>query len=151
MLIEASLPSWERANILCDAYFCNLSWLYRPVHRSQIVEILSVVHKRGGERHRDSRVDIHDLAVLLAVLALGATADLSQSPYNVEAESLLQLARMALGLKDVFEDTSVSTVQAVALLSAYDLHSWRTTNADSAWKVNSLALVLALSVCLYTF
>ncbi|THH11525.1 hypothetical protein EW145_g571 [Phellinidium pouzarii] len=130
-LIEARLPSYERATALVEAYLENVSWFFLPVQREQIMEvILPSIYKRqrsgkpdlesGNDSNADVAPNIHGLALALALFACGATADLTLVPQNAEAGLYHHLARAALSLQSVFEGASLKTVQAVMLLAAYD-------------------------------
>lgn len=94
----------------------------------------------------EQRMDLHDLALLLCVFAVGAVFDLTLPPLNPEAERYRHLARAALGLKSVFDSTSFTAVQAVILLANYDLISGRKDSLETAWKIMGLGLTLGMSV-----
>ncbi len=92
-LVEAQLPSRERASGLSESFLLNLSWFSRPVTREQIIEeLIPTAYKRLPEGVM-TKMDLHDLALLLVVFATGAAADLTLPPYNEEAERYRHLAR----------------------------------------------------------
>lgn len=159
-MIEAQLPTWERASALTEAYLQNLSWFFRPVDRQQIVEeLLPTVFKRRNpnisqssfgsdmEGDLDDVVDLHDLALMLMVFACGAAGDLTLPPYNSEAETYRQLARATLGLKNIFDGASLSAVQAVCMLGMFDVISGRKNTLETSWKMLCLGFSLSASVC----
>lgn len=169
--LESHLPSYDRATALVEAYLQHISFFFRPVKREQIMEeLLPKFYQRrgdaGAERTpvargavhspssaatrvtRDGSPDIveHQLALLLAVFACGAAGDLTLDACNEEGETYRQLARSALSLHSVFEGTSLATVQAVALIGAYDFHSASAQTIESAFKLLSLAHCLGVTV-----
>lgn len=147
-LIEAHLPSWERASALCEAYLENLSWFFRPVDREQIVEELipSVYKNRRSYAASLEELDFHELSALLMVFSVGAVADLTLEPYNDEAEKFFHLSRAAISLKPIFDGSSFAGVQAVALMGAYDLFACRKPSLEGSWNMLNLAMLLAGSV-----
>lgn len=161
--IEEKLPSYLRASSLVEAYLENLSWFFRPVDREQITEeLIPDIYRRrrqtpGSDQSSpgssessvssaSSAIDPHALALLLAVFACGATADLTLPPWNDEADLYYHLARTALSLKPVFEGASLHAVQAIALLGSYELFSCRKGDLEGTWKMMSFALSLAASI-----
>ena len=88
----------------------------------------------------------HQLALLFGVFACGAAGDLTLPFHNNEGETYRWLARSALSLHPVFDGTTVATVQAVAILGAYDLTSNPFQTFASAFQMVSLALHLGISV-----
>lgn len=147
----AQLPTWERANSLCEAWLENLSWFHRPVKRSQIFEdLLPAAYRRTKSGTVsitvEEEIDVHDLALLFSVFACGATADLTLPVWNSEAETFQQLARAALGLRSVFDASSITAAQAICMLGSFDIISGRKNSLESAWKTTSFSFMLALSV-----
>lgn len=144
-LIELRLPSYERATALGEAYLQHISSYFRPVDREQIMEELipNFYKKRGESKYG---MTVHSLALLIAVFASGAMADLTQDSCNEEGELYHRLSRTALGLQSIFEGTSLATVQAVALTGLYEFFSCSTSTLDSASKLQSLSFFLATSV-----
>lgn len=146
MLIEAQLPSRERASGLGESFVLNTNWCGRPVLREQIMEdLIPAAYKRIPNGH-STRMDLHDLALLYMVFAAGAAADLTLPPYNAEAERYRHLARAALSIKSVFDGGSLSVVQAIFLMGTYDVVSGRINSMESAWKMFCLASSLGASV-----
>ncbi|KAL5504537.1 hypothetical protein ACEPAH_7198 [Sanghuangporus vaninii] len=159
--IEEKLPSYERASSLTEAYLENLSWFFRPVEREQIMgELIPIVYKKrrrtvnrngsngsqNGTPGMDSPTDPHVLALLLAVFAAGAVADLTLPPWNDEADLYYHLARTALSLKPVFEGAGLHAVQAISLIGAYDLFACRKHEPEGSWKILTFSLSIAASI-----
>ena len=100
----------------------------------------------------DEIMDAFDLGLLFMVFAMGAAADLTLTPSNQEGERYLHLGRAALTLRSVFEEHSLSAVQAIVLLSCYEVVSGRnnclgkSNTPDYGWKMMSLAIRLSSSV-----
>ncbi|KAL5512538.1 hypothetical protein ACEPAG_3191 [Sanghuangporus baumii] len=159
--IEEKLPSYERASSLTEAYLENLSWFFRPVEREQIMgELIPIVYKKRrrtfnrkgsngsqiGTPGLDSPTDPHVLALLLAVFAAGAVADLTLPPWNDEADLYYHLARTALSLKPVFEGAGLHAVQAISIIGAYDLFACRQNSLEGSWKILTFSLSIAASI-----
>lgn len=148
-LILDHLPTYERTTSLVEAYLAHLSCFFRPIQREQIMEeLLPRYYKHRVEAFAEDEkgVSVHELALLLAVLAIGATGDLTQEAANEEGWVYWHLARCALSLHNIFEGTSTSTVQALSLVGAYDFFSDNTQTLEATWKIQSLAMCLASSV-----
>lgn len=149
-IIESHLPPYERATALVEAYLQHISCFFRPVEREQITEeLLPRFYKRRGFQLSptdDPEIVAHQLALLLAVFACGAAGDLTLDACNEEGETYRQLARSALSLHSVFEGTSLTTVQALALVGVYDVFNAGSQTIESAYKLHSLALCLGVSV-----
>lgn len=162
-MIEDMLPPYSRATALVEAYLQNLSWFFRPVDREEIMEeLIPTVYKRkhppdrsdqavdlpsdshGGQTRTET--DLHVLALLFAIFANGAVADLTLPAWNDEGELYYQLARTALSLKPVFDGAGLQAVEAVALLGSYNLFSCRSKGLEGTWKILSFCLSLAASV-----
>lgn len=150
--IESRLPSYDRASILVEAYLQNISSFFRPVRREQIMgELLPKFYKHQDitqSPNDDHEIAAHQLALMLAVFACGAAGDLTMESCNEEGEMYKHLARSALGMHSVFEGTSLATVQALALVGAYDLYSASTETIESAFKLLGLAHCLGITVSL---
>ncbi|OCB85402.1 hypothetical protein A7U60_g7410 [Sanghuangporus baumii] len=143
--IEGKLPSFERASALVEAYLENTTWLIRIVDREQIMEeLIPQIYRRrqnagnSGTGETQS-TDPHALALLLAIFACGAVADLTLPPWNEEADLYYHLASTAIGLRSVFDGTSLHTVQALAVLGSYDIFSCRKNSLEGTWKLISFS------------
>ncbi|KAL5507868.1 hypothetical protein ACEPAH_5486 [Sanghuangporus vaninii] len=143
--IEGKLPSFERASALVEAYLENTTWLIRLVDREQIMEeLIPQIYRRrqnaesSGTGETQS-TDPHALALLLAIFACGAAADLTLPPWNEEADLYHHLASTAIGLRSVFDGTSLHTVQTLAVLGSYDIFSCRKNSLEGTWKLISFS------------
>lgn len=152
------LPSFERATSLVEAYFVNAAWMRSSLERPQVItELLPQFYPEHYPNLRghcsfssvpaENAADRpHDLALLFALFACGAAADLTQGAQNEEAMRYNALSRTALGLQSIFDESSLSACQAVFLLGSFESHVGRGPT-DSPWKLISLALTIASSVC----
>lgn len=155
--ILVQLPSYERARAITEMFFVNFSWIRCPVDHDQLYsELLPLFYPHDTQNSQVTNNSLgtenyHDLALLFAVLACGTVSDLSQTPDNEEASRYNVLSRAALGLQSVFEEASLSSVQAVFLLGTYEGYAGRGGTLDTAWRTTSLALFLSSSVCFQVF
>ncbi|KAL5527793.1 hypothetical protein ACEPAG_6594 [Sanghuangporus baumii] len=153
--IEDKLPSYERGSALIEAYLENISWLMNMVDREQIMEeLMPQIYRRkrtglGRASHETRRTHPHMLALLLAVFATGAVADLTLPPWNEEADLYYHLSWTAMGLESLFNSTNLYTIQALAILGGYDIFSCRRTSLENSWKIVSFCLSLAASIGLH--
>lgn len=83
---------------------------------------------------------------MLAVFACGALADLTLPPDNVEAPAYHLLSKAALSQQNLFGAASLSTVQALSMLGAYDLYLCTRNSLEFSWKMLSFAMILGSSV-----
>ncbi|KAL5523828.1 hypothetical protein ACEPAG_8001 [Sanghuangporus baumii] len=146
------LPPFERATALYEAFFGNLAWLIALVDRSSFVsEILPLFYPRRkpappGCIHAEHA---HDLAFLFALFACGAVGDLTQSPLNDEAVQYHTLAKATIGVKSIMHGASLSGVQTLYLLGAYDLYTGQKKSQEDAWKMMTLGSCMAASIGLH--
>lgn len=61
----------------------------------------------------DDALSSHQLALLFMVLAIGSLMDITRPAYNIDAERYHQLARAALFQSAIFEEPTISAVQAL--------------------------------------
>ncbi|KAL5487656.1 hypothetical protein ACEPAI_5764 [Sanghuangporus weigelae] len=150
--IEEKLPSFERASAVVEAYLENTTWLVRLVDREQIMEeLIPQIYRRrqyakNGATGETQSTDPHALALLLAIFACGAVADLTLPLWNEEADVYYHLASTAIGVRSVFDGTSLHTIQALAVLGSYDVFSCRKNSLEGTWKLISFCISLAASV-----
>lgn len=104
--IESFLPPIERALELADIFLEHLSWMFQVVSARQIKELIYIVYK-----HKDIEYGPHDLALMLAVLGIGALVDLKLQPYNLEAQHYYRLAQAALALQPVLSEQSIVSIK----------------------------------------
>ncbi|OCB87780.1 hypothetical protein A7U60_g5103 [Sanghuangporus baumii] len=157
--IQAHLPTYERALDLCGQYIQYAAWWIRPVGYDHIYEeLLPAAYRRQtrgtqagfeSESKIDSaKMDSHDLAVLLMVLAMGSAGGLLTNPCS-EGEIYLRLARAALCLKPVLEFPSIAAVQAICLMASFDMIPRRKRSLEPASKSVSFAMMLAVNIGLH--
>lgn len=154
--LESYLPPQPRAWALCETYYEQFTWWFRPIKRDELInEILIPIYRTVADPtkfayHRkadnESARCPHLLATLFMVLAVGALVDLTLPSCSAEAEKYYRLGRTALSLRPVFDSPELETVQAVGLMAGYhSLCTFRYT-LESAWALGGLASKLAQSV-----
>lgn len=149
--LVAHLPTFERASALIETYYIQFAWLRCPVDRTQVtLELIPLFYPRWSSTQADNAALAlkypHELAILFALFSLGALIDLTLTMDNAESARYYMLARAALGLRNIFDHTTVSTCQAVYLLSTYSLHAAHGLKQESSWRMASLGASLASSV-----
>ncbi|PPQ64700.1 hypothetical protein CVT24_008327 [Panaeolus cyanescens] len=149
-LLLGNLPVEPRAWSLCETYYEQAAWAFRPIKRDEFIdEILSPIYKSLKDRESAALVSPHKLAVMYLVFALGALVDLTLDPYNKEADTYYQLSRASLSLRSVFDSPEIATVQAVVLMASYHGMAGRRYTMDSSWSLTSLGAKLAQSFGLH--
>ena len=149
--IERRLPSYERGSALVEAYLENTSWLAKPVDREQITdELMAQIYRRKSVLHgaadEPDRTHPHTLALLLAIFAVGAAADMTLPPWNEESDLYYHLSWTAIGLESLFNGTNLHTIQTLAVIGVYDIFSCRKRSLESSWKIVNFCVLLAASV-----
>lgn len=145
----AHLPAKSRAWALVDLYFENGCWSGTPIMRDELLELLYLVYgtsANGSSAALPRTYSVHQLAVIYGVFALGALVDLSLPPYNAESGHYFDFCRAALSVLSVFENPSMSTVQALVLVSVFYSHGGPRFSMAGAWSVISLASNLCKTV-----
>ncbi|KAF7329791.1 Fungal-trans domain-containing protein [Mycena kentingensis (nom. inval.)] len=146
-MIEAFLPSIDRAIFLCETFLEHLSWMFLIVSRRQLLdELIPAIYKQTPT---PVNYGPHELAVLLVTLGMGALVDLGQQPYNLEAQHYYRLARAALGLQSILTEPSVVTVKTLHLMSIYNGLSGKEANLEASYIYLDLASQVALRVGLH--
>lgn len=153
-VIHGFLPPYERAMALVDAYINTISWIFKPIDKEQIIEELVPTAYRDTNLNKypmcssivPARMDPHDLALLLAVLAIGSASDLTQPAYNEEGETYRNCCLAALSLKSIFDHTTLACVQAVSIMATYDVYACRSSSPGGSYKMTNLSCTLALQV-----
>ena len=151
------LPTLGRATALTEAYFTNLSWFCEPISRDQVTsELLPLFYSQSSRGslipdHSKLPSEIaaehpHELALLFAVFAFGAVADLTLPAENAEATKYCSLSRAALGLRNVFNGGSFIGCQAICLLAIFQLYDAKPSSQENGWTMLSLGMGLASSV-----
>ncbi len=143
-IIESFLPPWERAESLCRILLQHLSWMFQIVSYQQVTqELMAPIYSRTSRSHP---YDPHDLALLLAVLAVGSLVDLSLPAYNEDAQRYYVLSRSSLALYPLMEGASLSTIKTLHLISIYNGMSGKESNLANTYTVLNLAGRLAQRV-----
>lgn len=149
-MLHSLLPRYERATALVEAYLENISWFFKPVGRDQIMEeLIPAAYKKRpavGSSTVPTRIDCHDLALLLAVFALGAVSDLTQPPANSEGELYRYCCLAALSLKSIFDHTTLACIQATSIIANYEQFACRSATPSGSFKMMNLSCTLALHV-----
>ena len=143
------LPSYKRATFLIDRYHVTFDSQVVAVPPSQTDEQLIPQFYSEKEPINPGQLSIeslHELALLFAVFATGCTNDYSLPQRNAEAESYARLCRAALSFYDVFRHASLSSVQAILILSQYTKAVGMARRADVAWSLASFGTEVAISV-----
>ncbi|TFK48379.1 hypothetical protein OE88DRAFT_1704162 [Heliocybe sulcata] len=155
-MIEAQLPSYERALGLCEAFGDRITWIYRAVAKSQLIDdLLPTVYGKYGDNPSEDCTGPHALALLFTVIAIGTVMEASSSaPNRVEAERYFQLARGSLCLRSILDKPSIATVQTFELLSVYmsmrgDDVVDRESRMESTWSFVTLAAHLSHTLGLH--
>ncbi|CAK5263737.1 unnamed protein product [Mycena citricolor] len=139
-MIESFLPPMGRAVALCETFLEHLSWMFHIVSRRQLFEeLIPAIYKRSYTVY-----GLHDLAVLLITLGIGALVDLEQQPYNLEAQHYYRLARAALMLQSVMSEASIVTIKTLHLMSIYNGLSGKESNMEASYGFLDMACQVAL-------
>ncbi|KAE9401060.1 hypothetical protein BT96DRAFT_992419 [Gymnopus androsaceus JB14] len=143
----AYLPKAAVARRHCQNFFRYGAWQYTPISETEFkTTIFQPWYEPDATPYEEDPLGSHNLAVLFLVLALGALLDLEAQSHSPEAKWYYQLGRAALGLESVLDSSSLSTIQALVLLSFYmlldDIH-------NSRWAVMGLASKLTQSAGLH--
>lgn len=149
--LVAQLPPFDRATGLIEAFICNLAWFTSTVHRDQILDELVPLfypNRRPLSPLLANKSHIHELALFFSILACGAVADLTLPPINAEGERFNKVARAAMGVQDILKEATIPGVQTIFLLGSYGLFCGHKSSQEESWKMYSVGLSLAASVCL---
>lgn len=153
-LIEAYLPNWERASYLSQTYTDQAGWLFHCVSKDQIDDELLPLYYSNAPLKAKENKNVHELALLFLVFAVGALVDVVQETSNAEAEHYHQIARAAICLQPVLEKPSLVTIQALHMLSMYNAMSGnelsgKETSMETTWSLIVLAAHLSQTVRFY--
>ena len=146
--VASHLPPYEEAVALVNVFFSSL-WMLVPIGRTGIEEDLFSQFYPNNNPVVPSTITVeqmHDLALLYAVLSCGAVADQGNSTTSIDADRLQQLARTSLGLRSVFDFGSLAACQTLFLLGCYEIYLGSKTSQESAWKLMGLGTSVAASV-----
>lgn len=141
-LIHSHLPPRQRALALIDTYFEQVSWIFRGVTRTQLVDdMLPVIYQHQPPPPGEDYSSPHDLALLFIVFSVGALVQ--PEPSNAEAEHFHQLARAALTIQPVLEKPSIVTIQTLHLMSIYNAMSGSDLKSETSMEVTWSLITLA--------
>ncbi|KAG6332653.1 hypothetical protein ID866_6438 [Astraeus odoratus] len=106
------IPTRDRALHLANLYYENFAWMYDPIVKSDFMNsIIDPLYGQFGFMNLHS----HTLSVFFILLASGALYDGGPSAM-LEAERYYALARAALSVDSMLNETSCSTVQALLMI-----------------------------------
>ncbi|KLO09687.1 hypothetical protein SCHPADRAFT_555303 [Schizopora paradoxa] len=149
-ILELQLPSLQRALALSESFFDNLAKSFQLVSRERVLDFLiPKAYETRPVCFFMAKIDLHDLALLYMVFALGISVDPSNPASTAEGERYRHLARASLGLKCIFENTSLAAIQTICLMSCYNVIASNAGNNEEAWRMMYLAFNLGLSVGLH--
>ncbi|TFY55189.1 hypothetical protein EVJ58_g8404 [Rhodofomes roseus] len=164
------LPPADEAIELRQIYYQHAAWMYvtafvirgarspslfnvryNPVSPEALNEqAFNVFYNVATPPQLDDPLLSHQLALMFMVFAIGSLMDLSRPAYNAEAEKYHQLARAALFQSPVFEEPTLSAVQALYLMAFYlFLCERHGTGVGTRWAFMGLAVKLSVSMGLH--
>ncbi|KAJ3827826.1 fungal-specific transcription factor domain-containing protein [Lentinula raphanica] len=138
------LPDPSSAQRLCELYYRHAAWMYNPVSKAEFYGMVyrPIYNSESGF----PVIRSHYLAIMFMVLAIGALLDTDRPAHSQEATQYYELGRAALAVDSVFEDQSISAIQALLLMCHYmfldDIEGPR-------WATMGLVVKLAQSVGLH--
>lgn len=140
---------------LIERYEMALHKMVDPVPSSQIDnELLPKFYPENAfSSSADSapcrKEDLHDLALLFAILSIGSSYDESMPVVNAEGETFACLSLAALSFYSVIDHASLSTVQAIFILGSYGQNALdNSRHSDASGSLLNFGFQLALSVSL---
>ncbi|KAF8498708.1 fungal-specific transcription factor domain-containing protein [Russula emetica] len=114
-----SLPDANTVRRQLDIYWRHGSWMYTPIEQN---DFYGSIYSRVFDPEAGSdfdRIQSHRIAVVYMMLAIGALLDLDAPPHSYDANHYYQLGRAALSVDSVFEEQSITAIQALLLMSHY--------------------------------
>ncbi|KAJ8522699.1 hypothetical protein ONZ45_g709 [Pleurotus djamor] len=137
------LPIATDAMRLSNNYYRHAAWMYTPIPEADFTQnVLRPLYGDGSEGSLSS----HSLALLCLVLALGSLLDLDKPVDPAEHCKYYQLGRAALSIDSVFEEQSITAIQALLVMCHYMFLS----HIDGPrWAIMGLVVKLAHSVGLH--
>ncbi|KAJ3711145.1 fungal-specific transcription factor domain-containing protein [Lentinula raphanica] len=141
------LPKAAVARRHSQSFYRYGAWQYTPI---QEVDFNTFIYQPFYEPDDttvfEEPLANHNLAVLFLIIALGALLDLEQPSHSSEAKWYYQLGKASLALEPVLDSSSLSTIQALVLLSYYmlldDIH-------DQRWSIMGVASKLTQTAGLH--
>ena len=87
---------------------------YNPINKESFdTEVYSQIYDQATGPIPDDPLTSHRLSVMFMVLAIGSLMNISLPSYNLEAEKYHQLARAALFHYPIFDEPTITAVQAL--------------------------------------
>ncbi|KAG2012284.1 nuclear protein [Coprinopsis cinerea AmutBmut pab1-1] len=153
-LIETQhLPSYEKAISLAEHYFAQVSWLFRGVTRSQVIDdMIPIIYRRQMPLPGEHYGGPHDLALLFCIFSISSL--IGESPSAAYGDHYYQIARAALALQPVLEKPTMVTVQVLHLMSMYNAMSGSAdmggeSSMETTWSLITLASNLSQTIGLH--
>ncbi|KAJ3753480.1 hypothetical protein EV360DRAFT_97010 [Lentinula raphanica] len=115
--IISLLPDRSSAQQLSQQYFQHAAWMYNPISKADFFDMVfrPIYNSNSGF----PVIRSHYLAIMFMVLAIGALLDTDRPAHSQEATQYYELGKAALVVDSVFEDQSISAIQALLLISHY--------------------------------
>ncbi|KAI0091791.1 fungal-specific transcription factor domain-containing protein [Irpex rosettiformis] len=144
------LPPAEEAADLRHIYFQHAAWMYNIMSLEQFNEhVYDQFYNPNAAPPVNDIYLSHQLGLMFMVLAIGSLMDIKRQAYNIEAEKYHMLSRAALFQSPIFEQPTISAVQALYLMAFYMFLSERHgSGVGSRWAFMGLAVKLGISVSL---
>ena len=87
---------------------------YNPINKESFdTEVYSQIYDQASGPIPDDPLTSHRLSVMFMVLAIGSLMNISLPSYSLEAEKYHQLARAALFHYPIFDEPTITAVQAL--------------------------------------
>ncbi|OXG79806.1 hypothetical protein C345_05536 [Cryptococcus neoformans A2-102-5] len=152
LTLALSLPTIEEAEALVDSYYRYFGWSYEIISRAHMKQILEEAYNFTAgiaSRHRSSRVQAQQLALLFIVLAMGALHNLELPPDDISAEEYLLSSEDCLARGQFMNNNTVPGVQTLIIMAHYHLETDKGRNGDSAWTLWGLAMRIVQAMGLH--
>ncbi|KAF8899636.1 fungal-specific transcription factor domain-containing protein [Gymnopilus junonius] len=145
------LPPAEIALELRSIYYTHAAWMYNPIIMESFdSEVYNQFYDQNIGPIPDEPLLAHRLALMFMVLAFGSLMNPALTAYNLDAEKYHQLARASLFHHSVFDDPTLTAVQALYLMTYYlflaDRHG---TSSGARWATMGLTVKVAQSIGLH--
>ncbi|KZT27792.1 hypothetical protein NEOLEDRAFT_1059659 [Neolentinus lepideus HHB14362 ss-1] len=141
--ILSLLPAPDRAQQLLTLYYKHAAWMYTPIYETDFIDNVYIKFYNDISLPEFAPVEMHRLAVLYMVFAMGALLDLDRPPLCLEANQYYSLGRAALSIGSVLEEPSIQSIQALIIMSHYMFLA----NIDSPrWAIMGLVMKFVQTV-----
>ncbi|KIR32977.1 hypothetical protein I352_04916 [Cryptococcus deuterogattii MMRL2647] len=140
--IIASMPSWSEASGLVEAYYRYFAFHFEVVSRSTLQRILQQAYSNVRNRTLGQSLKVHpqELALLFIVFAMGARYSMEFTLDEAPGAEYLPLAKACLAKGDFMAHNTLAGVQALVIMSFYNLEAEDGRGGDSAWPLSGLAM-----------